>query len=428
MMAVPWDPKAEAIARLPGVLGGCGLRLLDAPGMAEATYWATWIQTTKRVQQLAAKAGRPIEQVQGHEEATQAKQQLSSMGIEADELGGVKLAQANVEAWQSTGWSKDKAAEELVEDTAFYSNKSLEGPKPPRKVLGKLWRDIEAGMAAKLWQDLDVQERDLHWDAGGQGAGSIWCAAQHLTAGASGEVWFANPHFQLASAMRMLAVDPPRGTTCNLAASGQAGQASKDGEDEKEKEKHRGWTGARCGVAIGKHAAHCFLCKQGPARMRPHRALQRALANCVKAADGRADLEREDPSLAKWDPKQQEWQQGKVDLWCSFPGVPLAFLLDVTIRCSEAERYSNGSNLELATKEKAARYGSKVSCMAYGTMGRASGMAQQTLFRMAEAAGWSRYKPDQAKAIYMAWQQVLQRTVVWSECDVALSSLGRWRR
>ena len=66
--------------------------------------------------------------------------------------------------------------------------------------------------------------------------------------------------------------------------------------------------------------------------MRPHRALQRALASCIKAADGHADLEREDPSLAKWDPRKQEWQQGKVDLWCSFPGVPMAFLLDVTIR------------------------------------------------------------------------------------------------
>ena len=115
-------------------------------------------------------------------------------------------------------------------------------------------------------------------------------------------------------------------------------------------------------------------------------------------------------------------------MWCSFPGAPLAFLLDVTIRSCEAERYSNGSWLDKATQENTARYGTTVACIAYDTMGRSSMQTQQTLFRMAEAAGWSRCKPDQAKASFVAWQQVLQRAVIWSEIDVALSSLGRWRR
>ena len=163
--------------------------------------------------------------------------------------------------------------------------------------------------------------------------------------------------------------------------------------------------------------------------MRPHRALQRALAGCIKGADGHADLEREDPSLARWNQKKMDWEQGKVDVWASFPGVPLAFLVDVTIRSSEAERYGgSGSWLDKATQEKTARYGTTVCCLAYGTMGRASTHAQRALYRMAEAAATSRCQQERSKAMFVAWQQVLQRAVIWSEIDVALPALGRWRR
>ena len=134
------------------------------------------------------------------------------------------------------------------------------------------------------------------------------------------------------------------------------------------------------------------------------------------------------PQSSKVGPKEAGMTARKSGYVVQLSGGALGFLLDVTIRSCEAERYSNGSWLDKATQENTARYGTKVACIAYGTMGRSSMQTQQTLFRMAEAAGWSRCKPDQAKASFVAWQQVLQRAVIWSEIDVALSSLGRWRR
>ena len=433
VLSVPWSYKAEQIARLPGALGGCGLRLLDAPGMAEATYWATWVQTRRRVQELAEKAGRPISEVQGRAEAEEAWQCLHDLGVETKEEGAVALSAEKAEVWEKTWWARDRSAADLVQDHAFYAEPAApaEGPKPPRRLLGKLWRALEATRAMDLWATLDKDERELHYDAGGAGAGSTWCAAQHLTTGANGEVWFSDPHFQLATATRLLAVDPPLGTTCNLAARSR--QHAKGDDDEERDEGGHGqqrWERrtARCGEPIGRHAGHAYLCKAGPARMRPHRALQRTLANCVVAADGYADLEREEPSLARYNEEKDEWQQGKVDIWATFPGVPRAFLLDVTIRCCLADRYAGGNHLAAAASEKETRYGRSVACLAFGTMGRASPEAQGTVYRMAEAAAHAKHRPDQVKAMHMTWLQCLQRAVIWSETDIALLALGRWRR
>ena len=228
IVGTKWDDVAETIARLPGALGGCGLRMLDTPPMAAASFWATWVRHKKILPGLAEQTGRPLVEIAGQEAADKAKQTLEQAGLYVEEDGGVQMTKEAADLWATCRWSKDRSAEELMQtkhmdDAMTPAREENPADATSRKVLGRIWRGLEAIEAAKLWQKLDEHDRNVWYDGGGQGAGSIWCAAQHGASTPQAPVWFADAHFALATATRTMALRLPATATCNLVGKERAG-------------------------------------------------------------------------------------------------------------------------------------------------------------------------------------------------------------
>eukprot|EP00959_Pyramimonas_sp_CCMP1952_P461103 9481044-Pyramimonas_sp.AAC.1 len=64
---------------------------------------------------------------------------------------------------------------------------------------------------------------------------------------------------------------------------------------------------------------HPQLCKQGPARMRPHRALAAALARLLRECRAEIDIGRTVPELIRVLPNRAV-QEAVLDLVVTFPG------------------------------------------------------------------------------------------------------------
>ena len=95
----------------------------------------------------------------------------------------------------------------------------------------------------------------------------------------------------------MGAIQAPPRATCAIPARASAGQVPE-----------------LCGELLDAHLAHGAVCKKGPARMRPHRHMAAALAECLRQAGAEIDLERTVIELAQ----QQEdgsIREGILDLF-----------------------------------------------------------------------------------------------------------------
>ena len=233
-----------------------------------------------------------------------------------------------------------------------------------------------------------------------------------------------NDHFRMSLQIRLALVVMPQGAVCQISKASDV--------DDK------------CLTAMTDQCIHPHLCKRGPARLRPHRAVMVGLKNILVRAGAEVDLERAIPSLYRID-TEGKVTEAILDAVVITPGCSSSTPLDVTIRCPHAQRYNNEAATTMKASvtpsvaaregenDKHARYGPSVLPVAletYGRMGRTSLQAVNQLANQVVAASASS-RFHCGSDFVAALRCELERALFWNIADITLLSLGRscqvWR-
>ena len=126
-------------------------------------------------------------------------------------------------------------------------------------------RGIGALAASRLWEGLGDHRRECLLSSGGPKAGSFWQATPD-----SGKCFMDDAHWRTAVRQRLGIMTAPVGAMCYLPK----------GKDQD----------VKCGHSLDADLHHPMLCKVGPARMRPHRAVASALRHLLKSSGAHVDI------------------------------------------------------------------------------------------------------------------------------------------
>ena len=128
--------------------------------------------------------------------------------------------------------------------------------------------------------------------------------------------------------------------------------------------------GSSCEATLDQGGIHSQLCKLGPARMRPHRAVQTTLGGLRRNIGAHFDLERAIPELFTW--HGQRCTEATLHAAIRWPTSFHTTVVDITVRCPHASRYGGGvtaSPTAAAEDEKHKRYGPQVTPIDFSTYG-----------------------------------------------------------
>ena len=265
-------------------------------------------------------------------------------------------------------------------------------------------RGLEALSAARVWRSFCHHRRECMLSAGGTGTGSFWQAVPKCPSH-----FFNSAHWRAAFRQRLGILCAPPSLTCQLRGAG----ASSRTEDDS------------CGQALDPQLRHPLLCKVGPARMRPHKAMAAVVAVSLRSSGAKVDLERVWPSLYRWE--HNVCIKAIMDVVAWWPGSCQSRLINVTVRCPHADRYHRtaeraGVPADAGEREKRRRYGAAVAAIAlesYGRMGVASQAALESLAAEAAVHG-----QGSSLRLLPAWRLAIERAVLWAQADVILLALG----
>ncbi|CAK0795081.1 unnamed protein product [Prorocentrum cordatum] len=343
-------------------------------------------------------------------DALAARQRLEDAGVVVDLQGGAMLTDDAQAECSGGPWSKDVAVDDLG-GLELLPEASLPLPSPgdvparaPRRLASRIFRHLDAVRATQLWQELGQERREGLLSSGGPGAEALWMQLPAKTA-----EWFPSSYFRVATMRRLGALSAPPGATCRLPC--KAGNS-----DE------------ACGHRLDPTLQHPQLCKQGPARMRPHRALAAALARLLRECRAEIDIERTVPELIRVLPNGAV-QEAVLDLVVTFPGSVQPLYIDVSIRCPHAARYaqaqaSPGDAANAAVDDKMRRYGSDVLTVALESYGRLAAGTHWSLEHLATHAAASLRDQWAAPRLVPRWRAALERAVAFAAADIDLLSLG----
>ena len=406
----PVEAEAVAQMRLAGAFGGMGLRREALGSMADAAFWAAWASMQARIPVLASGLGVRVNGCAGALEASEAKSRLEAEGVVVDLQGGVRFTSDAASAYASSPWSQDAPADALGALKLLPEASAPEvapGAAPaglPRRFASRIFRHLDALSAARLWSGLGVARREGLLSAGGAGAGALWIQMPSASAD-----WFPSSFFRTASLRRLGALGAPRGATCRIPRRGE------DGTEV-------------CGRPLDSTLSHPQLCKEGPARMRPRRALAHALARVLRACRAEVDIERVVPELVRVGDTGAV-QEAVMDLVATFPGSVRPLYIDVTIRCPHAARYvraatTPGQAAAAAVADKRSRYGTDVLPVVFETYGRAAPETVRSLELIAAHAGCCLRDSWAAPRLVPRWRATLERIVQFAAADIDLLALG----
>ena len=398
--------------RLPGAFGGMGLRAEAEGLMADASFWAAWVSMKRRVPQLALLIGLPVTACAGEADASAAKVRLEGAGVVVDEPGGVKFTWTARDVNGAGPWHADISSDELgalrlqVEQTSLAVSQGALPAQLPRRCASRIYRHLEALDATRVWQSGGRDQQESLLSAGGPGAGAVW-----LQMPARSADFFPNGCFRATSLRRLGSLSAPRGATCHIPVAGTSSTSQPE----------------VCGHQLDAKLMHPQLCKRGPARMRPHRALAPALAKELRKCGTEIDKERAVAELAVID-EQGNIKEAIVDSVVTFPGSAQPLYVDVTIRCPHALRYGHafdcpGGATSAAAKEKRERYGEDVLPIALETYGRMSEEGRRALECLATHAGTSMGDAWLAPLLLLTWRAALERIVQFAVAGIDLLAL-----
>ena len=393
--------------RFPGPLGGMLLRsILDS---ADASYLSTWVSLKDRVSTLCNLLGRPSRVTVDEEWAARAKQNLMDKGVEVSFDGAVCFSNEAQQRYNDSPWAADLSIEELFtmpgsrhfqEDEAQCQEAPIAAPR--HKLHSRIMRGIEALAAARLWEGFSEHRRECLLSSGGPKAGSFWQVTPD-----SSKCFMDNAHWRTAVRQRLGVLTAPDGAMCHLPK----------GDDQDEK----------CGHSLDADLHHPLLCKVGPARMRPHRAVASALKHLLKSSGAHVDIERAWPPLYEW--SGDRCKEAVMDLVVHWPGSCTSFLVDVTIRCPHASRYTHactkaGVAAAAGTKDKLDRYGDSVLTLAFETYGRLGDSGRVALDVLLSEAGLCAHDRWASQCLGPRWRLTLERALLFAQADIVLLSLG----
>ncbi len=343
-------------------------------------------------------------------------------GITVFETGRVEVHSSMMDMLDQTPWTGQEKLDELVSPTWPQTDTST-SQSPSEGAMKGFQRDpnhhrlaarmttiLDALDAARVWHTMksDIMRANFV-SAGGSGNGLVWdetCKRPRQ--------WLPNQHFRIATMMRMqlavISADQP--IMCGNRAKGG------DGEET-------------CGCKLDDRMYHSRVCKIGPARVRTHNALARAVAMELRMAGASVDVERHVPELYKIN-TEGVVMEAIADISVHFPGEGFLTHLDVSVRAAGAERYvaQRGHSRRVAhaaergESEKLDRYGPQMRPIIIEDGGRLGPESTIVVHDLASRAamftkGLCPARPFRAKLV-----QALRRTLCFEQADAALAMLG----
>ena len=158
--------------------------------------------------------------------------------------------------------------------------------------------------------------------------------------------------------------------------------------------------GSSCEATFDQGGIHSQLvAKLGPARMRPHRAVQTTLRGLLRNIGAHVDLERAIPEFFTW--RGQKCTEAILDAAIRWPTSLHTTVVDITVRCPHASRYGGGVTApptEAAEDEKHKRYGPQVTPIAFSTYGRLGREGRNAMEALAAEARWNSDDPSNQRS------------------------------
>ena len=172
---------------------------------------------------------------------------------------------------------------------------------------------------------------------------------------------------------------------------------------------------------------HPHLCKCGPARLRPHRALATVLAKEGERGGAHVNLEHACPQV------YETHDDGRVleailDVVMHFPGGPSQRMIDVTVRCPHASIYNDcnlisGVAANAGVQGKLVRYRYSVLALWFETYGCLAGESIRLLRKIPSDFVRADSRAGSGVHYYrLRWS--LERALLFKTADATMLSLG----
>ena len=264
-----------------------------------------------------------------------------------------------------------------------------------QRLKGRVLELVEILEATTLWEASQPEVRKRLLQAGGPGTGSTWCALPD-----AGGRSLPNGHWRVSTRARLGLLRAAPGARCGMPRA----------------------DGKPCGALLDPRLRHASMCKAGPARLRPHGAVQAALADELGRAGAYVDTERIVPELTQL--RDDRFEDAVLDVTAWWPGTCIWYLIDVTVRYPGASRYCKsadeaGQAARIAEGEKHTRYGESVLPLAFEPLGRLGAEGQAALEKLAAMASCAPLVHTR-RGLVAKWRQRLERALLFATADVVM--------
>lgn len=383
--------------RLPGPFGGCSC---PAPSdSAEAAFVATCVKMKPIIRAVSQSLGRILTGCRNDDACScaQASLQVRGVVVQGDD---VCFDQASLVEYFQSPFSRDSSPQEVI---GHHNWLTFPCQGMGTKLHGRIMRGLQALQAVGLHSRLPYFQREVFLSAGGLGTGKFFSIVPFRP-----NLFAANAHSRMIVLLRLGVVSVPDGSVCCMPKS-----------DTK--------VGDFCLEPLSLPVTHPHLCKCGPARLRPHRALSTVIANDAKRAGGHVNIERACPQLYETN-DSGNIVEAILDVVFHFPGGPAQRMIDITIRCPHAAQYRDcdtvaGVAAASGVKDTLDRYGPAVACVAFETYGRVAKSSTNHLRSIAFdfTKEFSRAGPG---VVYNRLRWSLERALFFEIADITMLALG----
>ena len=358
--------------QLPGYLGGCGVR---RPGLCQQ---AAAVLSDSTSAQLAAS----IQAEWGIDDAGRARAaQIERAGAALAERG-IVLGCAHVTLTSAARARVEASPWEVP--TGRRAAPTLSGALAHSEVLD----------ACDLWHDAPGPLRLELQSGSGQGAGQVWQALPTRR-----ELQFGDCHWRQMLRTKLGADGVLPGSGCQL--------PRKDGHC--------------CGVTLDTALRHVDACRHGSAALRVHRAVQHALARCLRRSGANVDIER---FMAHF--TTPDSPEAILDIVAHWPASSHLFAIDVTVRNPSAARYQHANDVAaVAEGEKERRYGLGALPLALWSGGGLGPRSETTLQALAAEARAQRLQDADASGLVSEWRLEVEAALLRARADNCLRAAGR---
>ena len=315
-----------------------------------------------------------------------ARTNLQHIGVTVDFDGKIELSNEAKHIMKQAPW--------ILKDEEEASNPAEQVHGPAQRTLSRIMRNIAKIEAAERWTHSNEKEKERRPEAGGPGTGGTWSAPPDGTV-------MPNAHWRAATQARIGCINIPQNIECRLETNG----------------------GSSCEATLDQSGTHSQLCKLGPGRMRPHRAVQTTLGGLLRNTGAHVDLERAIPELFTW--HGQKCTEAILDAAIRWPTSLHTTVVDITVRCPHASRYGGGvtaSPTAAAEDEKHKRYGPQVTPIAFSTYDRLGREGRNAMEAQAAEARWNSDDPSNQRSQVAKWRNTLEQSLLHAQADVLLLS------